>query len=112
PRLARQKPEAAARGEDQEAAIRAYLDAVPADRRAQTKAYARGNYVLDVAAAAFDAAVAVAMLGWGISARMRDRARRLTRFRALQHAAYWVQFLVVTTLVAFPLTFYRAYHRE
>lgn len=102
----------AARIEDPEAATHAFLDAVPAERRVRTKAYALGNYLLDLVDFAFSSLVSVALLGWGISARMRDRGRRLTRFRPLQTSAYWVQLLLVTTLVGFPVAVYRSYHRE
>jgi STE24 endopeptidase len=43
---------------------------------------------------------------------MRDRAERLTRFKAMQVAAYWVQFAVVMALLTFPLTVYASYYRE
>lgn len=107
-----QKAEQASRLEDPAAATRAYLDAVPAERRARTKAYALGNYVLDAAEFVFGLLVACALLVSGLSAGMRDRARRLTRFRPLQTSAYWVQYLLLTTLVSFPLAYHRSYHRE
>jgi len=43
---------------------------------------------------------------------MRDFAERITRFRPLQSALYWFQFLIVTTLLTFPLTVYEGYFRE
>lgn len=107
-----EKAAQAAQVQDPAAATRAYLDAVPGERRAKTKAYARGNYVLDVVEFAYSSLVLVALLGFGLSARMRDQAQRLTRFRPLRTGAYWIQFLVLTTLVAFPLTLYRSYFRE
>jgi STE24 endopeptidase len=97
---------------DPAAATRAYLDAVPAERRARTKAYARGNYVLDVAEFLLQSAVLAALVGFGVSARLRDRARRVSRFTGVQHAAYWVQFLILVTVLWFPLTVYRSYLRE
>ena len=36
------------------------------------------------------------------SARMRDLAERITRFRPLQTAIYWVQFIVVVSVADFP----------
>ncbi len=36
------------------------------------------------------------------SARMRDLAERITRFRPLQTALYWIQFIVVTSVLTFP----------
>jgi len=98
--------------DDPRAATRAYLDAVPEARRAKTKAYALGNYLLDGIELVYSGLVLVALLATGLSARMRNRARRLVRFGPLQNAFYWVQFLILTALAAFPLTLYRSYFRE
>jgi STE24 endopeptidase len=62
--------------------------------------------------AGWDALVYAALLAFGVSARLRARAERLTASPGLQVAAYYVPFLVLTTLAAFPLTLYRAYFRE
>ena len=43
---------------------------------------------------------------------MRDLAERTTRFRWLQTFLYWVQYLVVTSILAFPLTWYEGLYRE
>ncbi|HSE43425.1 MAG TPA: hypothetical protein VLH08_21880, partial [Acidobacteriota bacterium] len=43
-----QKADAAGKIDDPAAATKAYLDSVPAERRQKTKAYARGNYALDI----------------------------------------------------------------
>jgi STE24 endopeptidase len=112
PPLDTEKAAAAALIADPEAATRAYLDAVPAERRAKTKAYAFGNYLLDVVEAGWEALVYAALLGFGISARLRDRAERLTSSPSLQVAAYFVPFFGLTTLVALPLAVYRSYFRE
>ena len=52
------------------------------------------------------------LLRFGWSARMRDLAERITRFRPLQTAMYWVQFIVVVSVLTFPMTMYEAYFRE
>ena len=102
----------AGRVEDPALATRAYLEAVPLERRAKTKAYATGNYFLDGADAAFSLLVFALLLGSGASARLRDRAERWTPSPSLRTAAYFVPFLAITTLVGFPLTLYRSYFRE
>jgi len=43
---------------------------------------------------------------------MRDLAERVTRIQPLQTAAYWVQYLVVSGVLIFPLTVYEGYFRE
>jgi STE24 endopeptidase len=52
------------------------------------------------------------LLRFRLSIRMRDLAERMTRFRPLQTAIYWVQFIVLVTVVTFPLTIYEGFIRE
>jgi len=47
-----------------------------------------------------------------VSAGMRNLAERLTRFRPLQTALYWLQFIVVVSVVTFPMGLYEGYFRE
>ena len=116
PLVAPAPPPAAASGAsgalDVEAATRAWLDQLPAAQRAKSNAYFEGGYWLHLWDFLWGAGVALLLLFSGISARMRDRAERLTRFAALQTALYWLQFLVVTWLLSFPLSLYRDYFRE
>ena len=97
---------------DPGAATRAYLASVPADKRARSDAYFEGGYWLDLWNFLLGAAVALLLLAGGWSARMRDAAERLTRSRPLQTALYWAQYLVVTTVLFFPLTVYQGFFRE
>lgn len=106
------KAHAAAQIQDPEAATRAYLDSVSPERRAKTKSYANGNYVLRIVDFVFTSALMVALIVLGISVRFRNLARRITRVRALQSALYWVQFLVAITVIQFPVTLYTDYYRE
>ncbi len=46
------------------------------------------------------------------SARMRDLAVRITRFKWLQAALYWVQFIVLVSVISFPWTMYEGFFRE
>src|SRR5581483_5933278 len=46
------------------------------------------------------------------SAKMRDLAERVTRFRPLQMALYWIQFFIVTSILSFPMTMYEGFFRE
>ena len=107
-----EKAKQAAQISDPEAATRAYLDSVPEERRAKTKSYAHGNYVLDAVDFVFNSLVMIALLAFGVSARMRNFTQRITRRRPLQTALYWIQFTVLTGGVAFPLTLYQSYFRE
>ena len=49
-------------------------------------------------------------LGW--SAAMRNFAERVTRFKPLQTFVYWVQYLLATSILGFPLSVYEDYLRE
>jgi STE24 endopeptidase len=43
---------------------------------------------------------------------MRDLAERVTRFKSLQVLYYWLQYLVVASLISFPIAIYEGYFRE
>jgi STE24 endopeptidase len=43
---------------------------------------------------------------------MRNFAERLSRFKPVQTFLYWAQYLVVTSLLGFPLAVYEGYFRE
>jgi STE24 endopeptidase len=92
--------------------VEAYLAKVPADRRARSNAYFEGGYWLILWDFLVTLIVMWLLLALRWSARMRDLAERLTRFRALQSALYWVQFIIVTSVLSFPMTVYESYFRE
>jgi STE24 endopeptidase len=97
---------------DIKAAVDAYLAKMPPDQRARSDSYFEGGYWLilwDFLAASF---VLLLMLRFRWSAKMRNLAERITRFRPLQTALYWVQFILVLSVVTFPLSIYEGYFRE
>ena len=97
---------------DVKAAVDAYLAKVPREQRARSDAYFEGGYWLILWDFLATAVVMWLLLRFRWSARMRDFAERITRFRPLQSALYWFQFLIVTSLLTFPLTVYEGYFRE
>ena len=97
---------------DPSAATRAYLDTLPAAARARSNAYFEGGYWLSLWDFLWSAAISLLLLFTGASARMRDRAERLTRVSALQTALYWLQFVVTVAVLDFPFGVYRDYFRE
>ncbi len=97
---------------DVKAAVDAYLAKVPREQRARSDAYFEGGYWLILWDFLATAVVLWLLLRFRWSARMRDFAERITRFRPLQSALYWFQFLIVTSLLTFPLTVYEGYFRE
>jgi STE24 endopeptidase len=56
--------------------------------------------------------VSAILLWFGISAGMRNIAQGVTRSRFLQVPIYVVMFVLVTTVLSFPLTVYEGYFRE
>ena len=97
---------------DINSAVDAYLAKMPADRRAQSDAYFEGGYWLIL----WDFLVLVfimwLLLHFRWSAKIRNLTERITRFRPIQTALYWVQFIVVVAVLTFPLQVYEGYFRE
>ena len=90
----------------------AYLALIPAQARARSDAYFEGGYWMILWDFLYGAAVLLLLLNLRWSAGMRNLAQRLTRFKPLQTLIYWVQYLVLTTILTFPLTVYEDYLRE
>ena len=97
---------------DAGAATDAYLATMTPAARARSDAYFEGGYWLVLWDFVVGLLLAWALLGWRISARMRDFAARLTRFRWAQTALYAIQYLVITTLLTLPWAAYEGYVRE
>ena len=95
-----------------EAATRAYLARLtPAEKR-RSDNYFEGGYWLQLWDFLYGLGIAALLLSTRLSARMRDLAQRITRFKFIHTAAYWIQYLLVTALLAFPLTIYEGFFRE
>jgi STE24 endopeptidase len=97
---------------DVNAAVEAYLAKMSPAQRARSTAYFEGGYWIGLWDFLTGAAVMWLLLRFGWSARMRNLSERITRFRPLQTAIYWVQFILVTSVLTFPLTVYEGYFRE
>ena len=97
---------------DVRAAVDAYLAKMPPTERARSDSYFEGGYWLILWDFLYAVVVMWLLLHFRWSARMRDLAERLTRFRPLQTALYWIQFIVVVSVFSFPLTVYEGYFRE
>jgi STE24 endopeptidase len=97
---------------DVNAAVETYLAKMPAAQRARSNAYFEGGYWLQVWDFLLTLVVMWLLLHLGWSSKMRDLAERLTRFRPLQTAIYWIQFIVVVSVLTFPMAVYEGYFRE
>ena len=95
-----------------EAATDAYLAEIPASARAKSDDYFEGGYWLILWDFLYGAVVYLLLLHFRWSAMMRNLAERITRFKPLQTLIYWVEFLIVTTILGAPLAIYEGYFRE
>ena len=97
---------------DAESATSAYLGSMTRQAVDRSNAYFEGGYWLVL----WDVVVAVLcywlLLRTRLSARMRDWAEKVTRFKWLQTSLYSIQYLVVSTLILLPWSAYEGYFRE
>jgi STE24 endopeptidase len=97
---------------DADAATDAYLAEIPASARSRSNAYFEGGYWLILWDFLYGVAIYLVLLYFGWSAAMRNTAERITRFKPLQTLIYWVEFLLLTTILGAPLALYEGYFRE
>lgn len=109
-----QIPDAARPGPDFNAdrATEAYLDLLSPEQRAQSDAYFEGGYWLQLWGLVYGLLVAWILLRSGLSRKMRDLGRRVSRRPWLVTMIYVAQWLVIGSLLALPLTIYQGYFRE
>jgi STE24 endopeptidase len=97
---------------DADAATQAYLDMMPPAAIARSNAYFEGGYWLILWDFLVGSVIALLLLELRWSARMRNRAEKITRFKPVQTFLYWAQYLVVATILGFPMEYYENYVRE
>ncbi len=97
---------------DANAATEAYLAQIPAEKTARSNAYFEGGYWLILWDFVYGVIVALLLLNLRWSARMRDLAERVTRFKPVHTFVYWTEYVVLTYVLGFPLTVYEGYLRE
>jgi STE24 endopeptidase len=97
---------------DPVAATEAYLAKVAPEQMKRSDAYFEGGYWLQLWGFLYGAGLALLLLATGLSARMRNLAARITRFAGLQVVLYWLQYLIVSVVITFPLAVYQGFIRE
>ncbi len=97
---------------DPAAATRGWLDSMPADKRAKSDEYFEGTYWLILWNFLLGAAISLLLLNTRISARMRDFADSLTRFKALRVVFYVIPYVLLTSVLTFPLNVYENFFRQ
>ena len=109
-----QIPDAARPGPhfDADKATEAYLNLLTPEQRKLSDDYFEGGYWLQLWEFLYGIAIGVFLLVSGISVRMRDFARSVTRFRWLSTAIYVLLWVIVGTLLGLPMDFYTGFVRE
>lgn len=97
---------------DVERATQAWIDTLPADKRARSDAYFEGGYWLELFAFLYGLAIAAVFLFGRLSARLRDFAARRAANPTLQSAIYGALYVVAATVLSFPLSWYAGFYRE
>ncbi len=94
------------------AATDAYMDLMPASAKARSDAYFEGGYWLILWDFLMGAVIALLLLNLGWSAWMRNLAERITKWKWLQTSIYWVEYLILISVLGFPLAVYEGFFRE
>jgi len=97
---------------DATAATDAYMAQIPPEKIERSNNYFEGGYWLTLWDFLYGAVISLLLLGTRWSAKMRDVAERITRFKPIQTFIYWVQYLIVSSVLGFPLAAYEGYFRE
>ena len=97
---------------DPAAATQAWLNSVPKAEREKSDAYFEGGYWLILWDYLAAAGISILLLSSRISARLRDFAERLTKFKTIQVASYVIPYLLLAYLLSFPLNVYEHFFRE
>jgi STE24 endopeptidase len=100
------------KGIDPAAATQAWLATVPPEKRAKSDAYFEGGYWLLLWNFLVATGISMFLLASRSSARMRDFAERITRFKPFQVTLYAIPYLLLTYVLSFPLNLYQNFYRE
>jgi len=97
---------------DVERATRAYLAQVSGQQRENSDAYAHGGHWLSLLNLLWSLAIAGLLMGFGLSARLRDWAEEKTHSRTYQVMIYAAVYITIVTLLTLPLALYEDHVRE
>jgi STE24 endopeptidase len=97
---------------DPDAATAAWLAKQTAEQKARSDAYFEGGYWLRLWGFLYGLGVAWVLLGSGLSRRLRDAVGRRTGRPWLRTWLYSVGYVILATVLSFPLTLYQDFFRE
>src|SRR5207237_1539972 len=90
-------------------ATKAWLNTVPADKRAKSDTYFEGGYWLILWNFLLGAAIGILLLASKWSARLRAFAERATNSKSIQVAIYAVGYVLIVAVLSFALDFYQLF---
>ncbi len=99
-------------GFDVEVATEAYINLLSEEDRARSDAYMEGGYWLQLWGFLYGLGVAWLLLAKGLSTRMRNLSERVGKWPWLHTFVYSAQYVVITSVLFFPLTIYQDFFRE
>jgi len=99
-------------GFDIDKASDAYINLLSAEDRARSDAYMEGGYWLQLWGFLYGLGVAWLLLGTRLSASLRDISERFSTRPSLHTFIYSMQYIVVATILSFPLAVYQGFIRE
>jgi STE24 endopeptidase len=99
-------------GFDVDRATEAWVGTLSAEQRAKSDAYFEGGYVLQLVGFVYGLCIAALFLLTPLSCRMRALAERVAKGVTPRSLIYAVQYIVLVTVLTFPLSFYQGFHRE
>jgi len=99
-------------GFDVERATEAWVGTLSPEARARSDAYFEGGYVLQLVDFVYGLGVAALFLLTPLSRRMYAMASRVADAALPRSFIYAVQYIVLSSLFAFPLAFYEGFQRE
>jgi STE24 endopeptidase len=91
---------------------REYLSRLSPEERARSDAYFEGGYWLQLLDFLQGLGVALVLLATGLSRRVREFSRRVTRVRPLATAIYAAFYILASAVLSFPLLVYTGFFRE
>ncbi|MEM7355254.1 MAG: M48 family metallopeptidase, partial [Acidobacteriota bacterium] len=97
---------------DPATATEAYLAQLTPEQRERSDSYFEGGYWLQLWGFLYGLGVAWLLLAKRLSAKMRDLGEKVSRFKPVQTAVYAVQYVLLSTVLGFPLTVYQGFYRE
>jgi STE24 endopeptidase len=97
---------------DPVAATNAYLASLPPDKKAASDAYFEGGYWIQLWSSVIALIIVIFLMRSGLSRSMRDRSERVSKRPTIQVFLYWLQFIIVLTVLSFPFTVYTDFFRE